>query len=53
MLECKAGGGRGKGLCDILRDSWCYEGNWVETGVGKFFLFRCVNIQDQNITELF
>ena len=24
-----------------------------ETGLGKLFLFRCVNIQDQNITEQF
>ena len=29
------------------------EGDWVETGLEKLFLFHCVNIQDQNTTEQF
>ena len=29
------------------------EGDWVETGLEKLFLFHCVKIQDQNTTEQF
>ena len=45
MLGCEAGG---------AVEGWGRTASAAkETGLGKLFLFRRVNIQDQNITEQF